>query len=172
MKNKYMLAGLVSIFLGSIQPASATSIFYDVSNISGSTWEYTYTVSNDTLGLNIDEFTVYFDFGLYQNLAPVSAPATWDPLVVEPDNFLGNDGFYDALALSGGVTPGNSIGSYSVRFDYLGTGTPGSQRFEVVDPTTFDVLDSGLTSLIPVPAAVWLFASGLIGLTVIARRKA
>ena len=172
MKTRYMLAGVTCLFLTSMQPATATSINYDVSNITGNTWEYTYTVNNDTLGFDIDEFTVYFDFGLYESLSATATPASWDPLMVEPDNFLSNDGFYDALALSGGITPGSSLGSYSVRFNYLGAGAPGSQRFEIVDPFTFDVLDSGQTNLVPVPAAVWLFGSGLIGLIVVARRKA
>ena len=98
MKNNCILAGVIYIFLGGIQSVSATSIFYDVSHIAGNTWEYTYTVSNDTLGIDIDEFTVYFDFDRFQNLGSVSAPASWDPLVVEPNNFLNNDGFYDAGA--------------------------------------------------------------------------
>ena len=131
MKTRYMPTGAICIFLSSMQPVSATSIIYDVSYIFGNTWEYTYTVNNDTLGFNIDEFTVYFDFSLYQNLSTISVPASWDPLVVEPDNFLNNDGYYDALALSGGITPGSSAGSFSVRFNYLGNDTPGPQDFEI-----------------------------------------
>ena len=114
---------------------------------------------------------MYFDLGVYENLTLITAPATWDPLLVEPGNFLSNAGFYDALALSAGIVPGNSLGIFSVRFYYLGAGTPGSQYFEIVDPVTFGVLDSGQTNLIPVPAAFWLFGSGLIGLIGFARRK-
>ena len=115
---------------------------------------------------------MYFDVGVYENLTLITpTPATWDPLVIEPDNFLSNDGYYDALALSAGIAPGNSLGIFSVRFDYLGGGTPGSQYFEIVDSFTFDLLDSGQTSPVPVPAAVWLFGSGLIGLIGVARRK-
>ena len=173
MKTRYMFAGVTCLFFTSMQPAVATSINYDVLNIDGNTWEYTYTVNNDTLGFDIDEFTVYFDHGLFENLIATSTPASWDPLVVEPGNFFNNNGSYDALALAGGIAPGSSVGSFSVRFDYLGAGTPGSQLFEIVDPITFDLLeDQGQTSLIPVPAAVWLFGSGLISLLVASRRKA
>ena len=171
MITRNLLTGVACLLLVSFQSA-ATTITYDVTNIAGSTWEYSYTVNNDTLGFDIEEFTVYFDVGVYENLTLITpTPATWDPLVIEPDNFLSNDGYYDALALSAGIAPGNSLGIFSVRFDYLGGGTPGSQYFEIVDSFTFDLLDSGQTSPVPVPAAVWLFGSGLIGLIGVARRK-
>ncbi len=172
MKTRFMLAGVTCLLFACLQPAIATTINYDVTNVSGNTWQYNYTVNNDTLGFDIDEFTVYFDFGVYQNLSVISAPLTWDPVVVEPGNFLNNDGYYDSLALLGGVAPGGSLGGFSVRFDYLGTGNPGAQFFEIVDPVDFSVLDSGLTNFIPVPPAVWLFGTGLIGLMAVARRKA
>ena len=165
------MTGLLCIGL---QPAGATTIHYDVANISANTWEYSYTVNNDTLGFDIEEFTVYFESGLYQNLVitDVSAVPGWDPLTVEPNNFLNNHGFYDALATSGGLAPGNGIGGFTVRFEFLGTGMPGSQLFEVVDPLGFAVLDSGQTSLVPLPAAIWLLGSGIIGLAAFARRRA
>lgn len=165
------MTGLLCIGL---QPAGATTIHYDVTNVSANTWEYSYTVNNDTLGFDIEEFTVYFESGLYQNLAitDVNAVPGWDPLTVEPDNFLNNDGFYDALAMGGGLAPGNGIGGFTVRFEFLGTGMPGSQLFEVVDPLDFTVLDSGQTSLVPLPAAIWLLGSGIIGLAAFARRRA
>jgi hypothetical protein len=154
-----------------MQTSMATTIYYDVTNITGNTWEYSYTVNNDTLSFNIDEFTIYFSLGDYQNLSVVSSPVSWDSLVVEPDNFLGNDGYFDSLALSGGIAPGNSLGGLIVSFNYLGTGNPGSQLFEIVDPADFTVLDSGQTEVVPVPSAILLFGSGLLGLVVVARRK-
>lgn len=170
MITRNMLTGVACLLLVSLQSAAAT-ITYDVTSITGNTWEYNYTVNNNTLGFNIEEFTVYFDFGVYENLSLITAPATWDPLLVEPDNFFSNDGSYDALALNAGIAPGYSLGIFSVRFDYLGAGTPGSQYFEIVNSSTFDVLDSGRTSPVPIPAAVWLFGSGLLGLIGVAIRK-
>ena len=62
-------------------------------------------------------------------------------------------------------------------FDYLDTGIPGPQPFDIVDPNNPPVsfyvpLDKGFTSLVPVPPAVWLFASGLLGLIAISKRQA
>jgi len=154
----------------------ATSISYDVSSLGGTGWEYTYTVANDTLGADIEEFTIWFDLALYGNLVATATPADWDPLVIQPDPGLPDDGFYDALALVAGIAPGDSLGGFSVSFDYLGRGTPGAQLFEVIDPATFDLLDDGTTvraaagpgpsPAIPEPATGLLLGMGLAGLLV------
>jgi len=144
----------------------ATTVTYDAMNIAGNTWQYTYNVTNDTLGQDIGEFTIFFDVNLYQNLTSAIAPVDWDPLVIQPDPVLPDDGFYDALALVAGLPSGNSLTGFSVVFDFLGAGTPGDQTFSVIDPITFATLDSGFTqaTAVPVPAAFWLFGSGLLGL--------
>ena len=155
-------------------PLSATTVSYDVANISGNTWEYSYTLNNDTLGFAIEEFTIYFDYTAYENLISTAGPSGWDPLVIQPDTGLPDDGFYDALVISGsGIGVGGSLGVFSVQFDYLLGGTPGSQAFDIVDPFTFDVLDSGQTALtaVPVPATIWLLLSGLIGLAGVCRAR-
>jgi len=147
-------------------------IVYDVENLFANRWEYTYTVSNDTLGSDIEEFTIYFEQGLYDNLLITTPLATWDELVVDPDVILGfpEDGFFDALALGPGIAPGDDQTGFSVSFDWLGTGTPGQQAFEIVDPTTFAVMDSGFTRAIPEPGAALLFACGAIVVGTVARR--
>ena len=57
----------------------------------------------------------------------------------------------------------------------MGTATPGSQLFEIVNPAPdFSRLYSGRTALatvVPVPAAFCLFGSGNIGLIGLARPK-
>lgn len=156
------LVGL--ILLLSLSSSYATTIIYGVTNITGNTWEYTYNVANDTLGIDIEEFTIFFDAALYENLSVTSAPTDWDPLAIQPDPALPDDGFYDALALVVGIAPGDSLGGFGVQFDFLGTGAPGSQFFEVIDPFTFATLDSGFTQAIPLPAAIWLFGSGMLGI--------
>jgi hypothetical protein len=158
----------------------ATSVTYDVQNLGGTTWEYTYTVANDTLGFDIEEFTIWFDVGLYENLSATATPADWDPLTIEPDPGIPDDGFYDALALVAGIAPGDSLGGFSVSFDFLGAGTPGAQLFEIVDPFTFDVLDDGRTesaaggpgpgTAIPEPATAVLLGLGIAGVLPLRRQ--
>lgn len=165
-KPRLILIVLSILIISTIQSANATTIAYDINNISGNTWEYAYTVTNDTLGIDIEEFTIYFGEGLYENLVVGSTPVSWDPIVIDPDSQIPDDGFYDALALTGGITSGASLGGFSVQFDYLGTGTPGVQWFDIVDPDTFFAIDSGITQLVavPLPATVWLLVSGMLAL--------
>jgi hypothetical protein len=150
-------------------PAHATTVIYDATNISGNTWEYTYIIKNDMLSLDIEEFTIWFDVDLYENLTVGSTPADWDPLIIEPDTTVppdGDDGFYDALSLVSGIAPGSSLGGFNLQFDYLGAGTPGDQFFEIIDSDNFATIDDGFTqsAVVPLPTAVWLFVSGLLGL--------
>ncbi|MFC1751186.1 PEP-CTERM sorting domain-containing protein [Pseudomonadota bacterium] len=146
----------------------ATTISYEATNISGNTWEYSYSVSNDTLTSDIEEFSIYFDLGLYENLTFTSTPVNWDPIAFDPDPFLPGDGLYDAFALASGIASGDMLSGFSVQFDFLGVGGPGSQWFEILDPFTFAVLDSGNTQLasasVPEPETLWLIGMGLMGM--------
>ncbi len=156
-------------------PAQATTIEFDVASLGGNTFRYDYTVENNSLGDVIEEFTIFFDLGLYENLVVPDAPADWDPIAIDPDGSLPDDGFYDALALGMGVDVGGSLGGFSVSFDWLGAGTPGSQVFNVIDPFTFATLDSGATSSsapapVPEPASLLLVASLLL-LAGLARKR-
>jgi len=164
--GKYSIRLVAMLFWGVLgTPAWATTVAFNTTHITGNTWETAYTVTNDTLATAIDEFTIYFDVSVYDNLVSVAAPTGWDPLVIQPDPFLPDDGFYDALvspALSG-IAAGSALSGFSVRFNFSGVGTPGPQFFEVVDPVTFTSLDSDFTqaAVVPLPAALWLFISGL-----------
>jgi hypothetical protein len=147
---KALLCGWLAATTLLVAPlASATLISYDVSNVAGSTWRYDYTITNDTLASAIDEFTVFFDLGVYANLSVAASPASWDSLVVQPDPGLPDNGFFDALALVTGIASNASLGGFSVRFDWLGVGSPGSQSFQIVDPVSFAVQDAGSTALRP-----------------------
>jgi hypothetical protein len=167
MKNKNNLYSILfsTLMLSLLGNAHASIITYDTTFISGNRWEYTYTVANDTLAFDIEEFSIYFDVGVYENLTIGSIPADWDPLVFQPDPGIPADGVYDALALVSGIAPGDMLGIFSVLFDYLGAGTPGNQAFEIVDPFTFVALDSGVTvteiASVPEPPGMLLFGMGV-----------
>jgi|GEM_PF-1333741 len=168
MKKK--LACYTNIVLGSLgifacTLAQATTVSYSVANIAGNAWQYTYTVTNDTLTSDIEEFSIFFDVSLTANLALTSSPAQWSPLVFQPDPGIPDDGLFDALALVSGISHGASQGGFQVQFDFLGSGVPGAQTFAVIDPNTFAQLDTGLTQIVPLPAAIWMFAASLLLLT-------
>lgn len=171
---KKLLACLCIAAAGS---AHATLIEYVATNLGGTTWEYEYTITNDTLGFDIEEFTIWFDYTLFDNLAIGPGPAGWDPLAIQPDPGLPDDGFFDSLALAGGIASGATLGGFTVTVDYFGAGAPGAQFFEIVDPLTFATLDSGMTvqaqppQPIPEPGMIALLAAAALAFVAARRRR-
>ena len=142
--------------------ASVTAeISYQLTNLGEDRWQYEYQVANTGTTTAIEEFTIWFDESLYENLAVVTQPPiadSWSEIASQPDPWIPLDGFYDALASVGGILPGSSEGSFAVSFDWLGDGIPSDQPFEVIDPVSFDTLSSGTT--FPEPATLILLALG------------
>ncbi len=175
MKSRFfkLIAGL-SLLLTSSQ-LQATLIDYTVTDLGSNLWEYEYTVTNDSLAFDLEEFTIFFDHTLFGALSAPAAPAGWDPLVVQAPTIFNGDGFYDALALGAGIAPGESLAGFSVRALFAGQGVPGTNRFEVIDPRSFATIGpEGMTSpvpAVPLPAAAWLFASALLGLIGLGRQR-
>lgn len=155
---------------------SATVISFTPTLVGGNQWIYNYTVASSVGDPAVDEFTVWYDQTLYTNLSVVASPVGWDPIVIQPDATIPADGFFDALALITGISPGTSQSGFAVSFDFLGNGAPGTQRFDIVDPNTFATLSTGLTSAaslppieVPEPNTLALAVLGLVLL--LARRN-
>ena len=166
MKKRILLLTLTLVFFS--YPVSATVINYNAVNLSGDTWRYNYSITNDTLSQDIKEFTIWFDLGLYDNLSILNSPLDWDSIAIQPDARIPAEGFFDSLALSSGVAVGESLSGFSVVFDWLGQNTPGSQFFEIIDPFSFNTIDSGFTTEIvdtpsvPEPSVLLLLIPGLL----------
>jgi hypothetical protein len=161
--------------LGVSTSTHAALITYDVAQETGNSWVYSYEVTNDG-SEPIEEFTIWFDLDLYSNLSLVSTAGGWDPLVVQRDLALPHDGFFDALAdIGAALAPGLSLGGFSVRFDFLGLGTPGSQAFDILSTDPFGVIESGVTRPRVVPVSepmilvLWMLAA--LGVAVLAVRN-
>lgn len=140
-------------FLAIFRSATAATIFYEAQSLGGDSWQYTYSVTNDSLGVPLEEFTIYFDRTVYSNLAVTAIPSGWNGIVIQPDLELPADGFFDALADGSGIAPGATVSEFSVSFDFIRPGEPAEQSFDVVDPDTFEVLESGNTTTVPAPPA-------------------
>ena len=145
MKITALLTALFSTLL--LLPTANAQVSYTATDISGSTWQYNYTVTNNLPGANLLEFTTFFAQGEYSNLTLSSSPGNWSPIVAQPDPNLPAAGFYDSQALDSGLTSGASQSGFSVQFTYDGAGTPGPQTFNFVDPNSFATLVAGLTTL-------------------------
>lgn len=176
MKTK-ILAGLILVsFLTAAGFASLkTTIIYETHPLSvdpngPARWQYTYDVTNINLTRPIVEFTIWFDYGLYDNLSIETADpraGDWDEIVIQPEPVLKDDGYYDAKTgvWKRGIGIGQTVSDFSVSFDWLGVGQPGSQLYDIIDPLTLETIDSGQT--IPEPATLLLLGLGTLGL----RRK-
>lgn len=156
-----------------LSAANASIIDYTSTALGGNHWRFDYTVHNDTLGTPLDEFTVFFDENLFANLAGATGPSGWDVLLIQPDTGIPAAGYFDGLALTGGIAFGDTLGGFSVTFDYLGAGTPGAQLFSIVDPNSFLELDSGLTksTSVPLPGTLPLMLAGMGAMAYWQRRR-
>lgn len=138
--------------------------------VGGNRWTVDYLVTHGFGDPVIDEFTVHFDRALYTELSVAASPPAWGSLVVQSDLSIPADGFFDSLAIGTGIEAGKSQTGFAVSFLFLGVGTPGSQRFEVVDPFTFEVLRSGSTVVSNVPEPGIYLLAGVGVLLLLSRR--
>jgi hypothetical protein len=144
-----------------------TEICYQTSDLGLGRWQYTYDVTNISLTETIEEFTIWFDFGLYDNLAietPDPPASNWSEIVIQPEPVLKDDGYFDVLALDAGIGVGQTVSGFTVSFDWFGAGDPGPQFYEIIDPATYQTIDSGYT--IPEPATIFLIGIGSLALRV------
>ena len=166
--------GLVLLLAATQTSASppSTSIQYSLVPLGGNVYRYVYSITNNGPipgGSPVQLFDILFDTSLYQQtslqiVTPSSLHAQWSEILLSgiPPSV---PALYDALALTGGIPPGSTVSGFSVQFTWLGPGTPGSQPFQVYDPNTFQLLQSGQTSANSAPLTVP--AASTVSLTII-----
>jgi hypothetical protein len=156
--------------------SSATEVDYSLQSLGGTQYRYTYSIKNDgSAGGSLDLVDILFDPSLFQEgsltISSDSALATnWSQQFLA--SAPGVPAAFDIAALNGGIAVGGSVSGFAVTFFWLGTGNPGSQRFEVYNGQTFDLLETGNTvAVVPLPAAFGLLAFGVGGLLSISRKS-
>jgi hypothetical protein len=171
MRRILSVCGLLTIFCSLMSPAYATSVQYNLVDLGGGDYRYVYSITNDGSlgsGVPIQLFDIFFDPAQYleSSLSVTTPPplnGDWDQIFLASSP--GVPAAYDALASAGGIADGATVTGFSVDFQWIGTGTPGVQPYEIYDPNTFALLEQGVSaSPVPVPAALWLFSSGLVTL--------
>jgi hypothetical protein len=169
MSHQFARVVAAILMIAASGTAAPTVIRYDLLNLQDNRWEYRYAIENSSLRQPIEEFSIYFDLGaglslLHTELRVTGMPAGWDGLLLSPDPLLPHAGLFDALAMNGGIESGQTLDGFAVQFTWLGSGRPTSQRFEIVNPLTFDVIESGLSEgrapvSVPEPSTLLLLAT-------------
>lgn len=189
MRAKVRLATALALLLTTVAgPARAGVITYGLESLGSDQWRYDYAVTNDSLVGGLSWFTVYFDAGLYDQLcggsfdtpcgiAPTAAPG-WDPIVIHADPLLPDPGFFDVSTSGPGIALGETLGGFSLSFQWQGAGTPGSQPFDFIVPgdEALSIVESGFTTPAPVtsvpePGTLPLLAFGLCGAMWLSRAR-
>ena len=121
----------------------------------------------DDIALDIDQLS--FDFGAFgsSNVGPLDASTTSSIFGAPPGSALNNDNIF--FGLSGGT-------AYGLRFSADGTFCvrPDADYCEDKGGTAPDMISGTYNiavSSVPVPAAAWLFSSGLLGLIGLGRLR-
>jgi hypothetical protein len=151
------------LFAGAGSVDVDSRISFEVSELGVGRWQYEYTVENVGLMEGIGQFTIYFDYEKYSDLqVTTSGPlaGTWDEKFWNSTPGLGLDGAYDGQAMQFMIGPAMTASGFSVSFNWHGSGVPGSQDFDKLDPVTQATIDSGWT--VPEPASMLLLSLGVI----------
>lgn len=167
--------GMALVFFLALQSvpsySHAAKITYDLASLGGDDFRYEYTVENDGslgAGVAVELIDIDFDTGLYQEaslsiVTPAALSSEWDEIILGSGPSV--PAVYDLFALAGGIADSESTGGFAVEFTWLGGAEgPGNQTFQIFDPITFALLETGTTTVVPVPGALILLFSGLLGL--------
>lgn len=154
--------------------SQATVVNGDFTNAGGIAWTMDIKVTNDGTQPLVGNFTVFFDYGSASNLVLVSSPASWDTLVLQPDDGLASAGNLDSLPLDAAdkLSNGRFVSGFKVRFDWSAAVAPSSFVYTINDDN-FNALEAGFTTAasapIPEPKSYALLVLGLLWLSAVGK---
>ena len=162
-------------------PAKAVTVKYTATDLTDvvvgqDRWSIDYLVSGSFVGFG--GLNVVYSYAEFANLVATTSPdpLVWTVNVTDPDPGLFADGLV-SLSPSADITVIDLL--FSVEFTWLGTGSPGSQAFEVFDDL-FAVVGNGQTAQagvtdpnnsVPEPGTLLMVASALLLLALSRSRR-
>jgi hypothetical protein len=150
---------------------ASIQVSYTLEDLGLGRWKAAYEVQNISLIEPIREFTIWFDYGLYSNLnieTPSPLNTAWNECIYQSYQLpplTPVNGYYDALSIDSGIAAGQFASGFTITFDWTGDGLPAVQRFEVINPQTFQTVAEGQTTHVPEPACWLLLITGSMYLT-------
>ena len=126
----------------------------------------TYTYTGSAIDLSIYGL-LFFDWGA--DLAGASVD-----MIFKDGTNTSTAASWSSLASTGGSGPGNLVtqSTMAINWGAVNSSAITEIQFVVTGVQNMDSIIDNVTAAVPVPPAVWLFGSGLLGLIVIARKKA
>lgn len=146
---------------------SAALITYTTQFLGGASYRHDYTITHQIGEDPVHLIDIEFDPALYleSSLTIVSDPvmtADWDQILIGSQTGL--PALLDLFALVAPLSDGATLSGFAIEFEWLGTGMPGSQAFQILNPDTFDAVSAGRTTgaaSVPEPAPLLLALTGL-----------
>lgn len=160
--------GVFCLFILAVSANASIHVSYTLEDMGSSRWKATYQVENVSWLPEIQWFSIFFDYGLYDHLSGETLPplnGQWQEDAKSPLLFslLSFPGFYDVRTTLDGIAPGQTATGFAVSFDWLGEGPPtGGQRFEIYDLHTPSISWIGTTTYIPEPATLLILLVGML----------
>lgn len=101
--------------------------------ISGQRWEADYVIANESSSTPIKGLRVTFPANSYDNIAIITTPSTWDAISANPDTVIGANGIYEIFTITSEIIDGDPLKGIRLEFDWLKSGSPSSQSFEIIN---------------------------------------
>lgn len=113
--------------------SNGAQIIIELSQVSGQRWQGNYRIENTGATAPIKGIRIVFPVGLYDALAISKTPDQWDAITADPDSLIDASGIYELFTVTEAIDTNQTLEGITLAFDWLGSGAPSSQSFEIIN---------------------------------------